>query len=106
MTDLNLQIHLWNQLDDARQRQLLARPALANATTLASSVRDIIQRVRNEGDAALKALSAQFDKVEPGQLLVDSDAVEAAAQRLDDRVKQALQQAAANIRRFHEAQRP
>ncbi|MCV6604495.1 MAG: histidinol dehydrogenase, partial [Porticoccaceae bacterium] len=37
---------------------------------------------------------------------VDSDAVEAAAQRLDDRVKQALQQAAANIRRFHEAQRP
>ncbi|UTW44682.1 histidinol dehydrogenase [bacterium SCSIO 12696] len=96
----------WSELDSSQQRQLLSRPALANADSLADTVAAIIQRVRSEGDNALKALSTQFDKVELQQLRVDASSIDDAEARLGDDVKQALQQAASNIRRFHEAQKP
>jgi len=69
------------------------------------SVRRIIDAVREEGDAALRRLSAQFDRVEIGALRVSAEEVQAAYAQVDDGFVAALRQAAANIRAFHEKQK-
>ncbi|MCD1258507.1 histidinol dehydrogenase [Paenibacillus athensensis] len=69
------------------------------------SVRRIIDAVRAEGDAALRRLSAQFDRVEIGALRVSDEEVQAAYAQVDAAFVAALRQAAANIRAFHEKQK-
>jgi histidinol dehydrogenase len=68
-------------------------------------VRDIVSRVVDEGDVALRELSSELDGVEVGNLDVTGDA-ERAYDRLDDDVREAIETAAANVREFHERQVP
>ena len=83
---------------------LLARPK-QDATTLHATVSAILEHVRREGDAAVKAYERQFDRVELSDLRV-SEAEKAEARALvSPPLRQALQLAHSNIRRFHEAQR-
>jgi histidinol dehydrogenase len=99
-----LEVIDWKDLDqDARQRAL-ARPAVADRAGLATRVASIIKRVRDEGDAALFAFAREFDGVELDSLRVDPDEIATAPDRLSTEQRAALQTAAANIRRFHEAQ--
>ncbi|WP_179955378.1 MULTISPECIES: histidinol dehydrogenase [Haloferax] len=70
-----------------------------------SDVRDIVERVRREGDVALRDYSREFDDVEVGNIDV-SDAAERAYDEIDDDVREAIETAAANIREFHERQVP
>ncbi len=66
---------------------------------------DIIARVRDEGDVALRQLSAEFDDVEVGNLDV-TDLAERAHEDVDDEIIAAITEAADNIRAFHERQVP
>ena len=66
---------------------------------------DIIDRVRTEGDVALRELAAEHDNVEVGNLDV-TDLAERAHEDVDDDVIDAIETAAANIRAFHERQVP
>ena len=52
-----MRIEIWQDLTAEGRRGVLARPALANDATLAARVAAIIERVRNEGDAALLDLT-------------------------------------------------
>lgn len=70
------------------------------------SVREIIARVRDEGDKALKDYTKQFDGVELGKLRVPNEAIAAAYRHVPEKVIQAIRQAAENIRAFHEKQKP
>ncbi|GGL42293.1 histidinol dehydrogenase [Sporolactobacillus putidus] len=70
------------------------------------SVREIIARVRDEGDKALKDYTKQFDGVELGELRVPNEAIAAAYRHVPEKVIQAIRQAAENIRAFHEKQKP
>jgi len=67
--------------------------------------RDIVHSVREEGDVALRRFAGEFDGVEVGNLDVTDQAARAAAE-LDPDILEAIEQAAANIRAFHEHQRP
>lgn len=67
--------------------------------------RDIVHSVREEGDVALRRFASEFDGVEVGNLDV-TDQAERAAEELDPAVLEAIEQAEANIRAFHEHQRP
>jgi len=69
------------------------------------SAREIIDSVREEGDVALRRFAGEFDGVEVGNVDVTDDAARA-ADRLDGDVLEAIETAAANIRSFHERQRP
>jgi histidinol dehydrogenase len=69
------------------------------------AVRDIVERVRREGDVALRALAREFDDVEVGNIDV-TDAAERAVEQVDEDVLAAIETAAANIRAFHERQVP
>ena len=69
-------------------------------------VRAILTRVERDGDQALYELTARFDGVDLDRLRVPAADVETAVERVPGPVREALEQAATNIRRYHEAQMP
>jgi len=76
-------------------------------TALEPEVRRIVNRVRSGGDSALRRYARRWDGLERNQSLQVSQAETARAWRSLDRApKRALGQAAANIRRFCEWQKP
>ncbi|ENY71615.1 histidinol dehydrogenase [Aeromonas diversa CDC 2478-85] len=99
-----MQTLIWNTLAPDQQRSLLARPALANADTLESTVRGIISEVQRRGDAALRELSARFERAPRETLRVSRAEFDAAEARLGEEIKAAIRQAIGNIRTFHAAQ--
>lgn len=69
-----------------------------------TTVDDILGQVRTQGDAALLALAEQFDGVRPDPVKVPASVLNGAADALDDDLRDAIEDAADNIRRFHEKQ--
>lgn len=92
-------------LDGATHVKLLDRSP-ADDAGLAASVLAIIADVRSRGDAALREMADRFDGVPLDTLEVPRARCEEAREGLDPRVITALERAADNIRRFHEAQVP
>ena len=72
---------------------------------LESSVRNIMNRVKNSGDKALREITLQFDKAEPETIQVTEGEIRAAEGMLTSELKNAINMAAQNIRTFHAAQR-
>ena len=84
--------------------QLTARPQLA-LEFLESSVRNIFNRVKKSGDNALRELTLQFDKVNVGDLVVSKEEFQNAEKAIPSPLKEAIKTAAANIEKFHSAQK-
>nr|WP_246856138.1 histidinol dehydrogenase [Vibrio crassostreae] len=97
---------VWQSLSESQQDSVLERPAITEGANITATVSDVIAKVRNEGDAALKELTAKFDGVTPESIRVSSGEIEEACARLTPEMKQALEQAYSNIAKFHEAQKP
>ena len=68
-------------------------------------VREIVDRVRAEGDVALREFSSELDGVEVGNIEV-TDQLERAYDGIDEDLRDAVEAAADNIRSFHERQVP
>ncbi|EKY3233827.1 histidinol dehydrogenase [Cronobacter malonaticus] len=94
----------WNACSAQQQRELLMRPAISASESITRTVAEILDTVKARGDAALREYSAKFDKTDVAALKVTAEAIDAAAARLDDKVKQAMAVAVANIEKFHRAQ--
>jgi len=77
----------------------------AGIEEIRGDVRDIVDRVRTEGDVAVREFSEEFDDVSVGNIDV-TDAAERAAEELDDDIRAAIETAAENVRAFHERQVP
>lgn len=97
---------VWQSLSESQQDSVLERPAITEGANITATVSDVIVKVRNEGDAALKELTEKFDRVTPESIRVTSNEIEEACARLTPEMKQALEQAYSNIAKFHEAQKP
>lgn len=67
---------------------------------------EVIAAVRTRGDAALLELARRYDDVELTSLEVSLQACRQALADLDPGLREALQEAARNIRTFHQAQLP
>jgi len=67
--------------------------------------RDIVDRVCEEGDVALRELAREHDDVDVGSIDV-TDEAERAYDELDPDLRDAIEAAAANIEAFHERQVP
>lgn len=92
------------------RQEKLARIGARNVALdreLIARVEQIIDDVRARGDAAVIDYTRQFDHVEltPSELRIDKEVLQAAAQRVDRAVLEALREAIRRIRRFHEYQR-
>ncbi|EOW6845747.1 histidinol dehydrogenase [Cronobacter sakazakii] len=94
----------WNACSAQQQRELLMRPAISASESITRTVAEILDNVKARGDAALREYSAKFDKTDVAALKVTAEAIDDAAARLDDNVKQAMAVAVANIEKFHRAQ--
>ncbi|RYL94579.1 histidinol dehydrogenase [Sporolactobacillus sp. THM19-2] len=70
------------------------------------SVQAIIEEVRENGDEALRSLTRKFDGVDRKDLQVHIDEADEAASRVSEKVRQAIREAAGNIRAFHEKHKP
>ena len=68
-------------------------------------VADIIANVRKNGDKALYEYTARFDKAELTSMQVTPEEIDEAVAAVEPEFITILKKAAANIRRFHEAQR-
>ena len=71
---------------------------------VAGIVTDIIQNVRDRGDAALYAYCERFDKAKLTSLQVSPEEIEEALSLVEPRFIEILKTAADNIRAFHEKQ--
>ncbi|EEZ00423.1 histidinol dehydrogenase [Vibrio sp. RC586] len=96
---------VWQSLSEAQQESILERPAITEGANITAAVALVIAKVRSEGDAALFELTEKFDRVKPASLRVSSEEMDAAAARLSETMKQALEQAYNNISKFHKAQK-
>ena len=84
---------------------LCRRPADSNPV-VRERVEKILQRVREQGDDALRALSEEIDGRPLDAIEVTPEEVREAEAKVSKSVKRAVAQAEANICAFHEAQRP
>ena len=82
----------------------LMRRAVSETAQVHDTVAAIIEAVKTEGDAALRRFAAKFDHTTLADLRVSEAEVEEAKQALTDELKAAIDVAADNIARFHQAQ--
>ncbi|MBN2807834.1 MAG: histidinol dehydrogenase [Prolixibacteraceae bacterium] len=83
---------------------LLQRPVFETAS-LNEKVQAVLDEVKANGDEAIRKYTVQFDGVEMNNFLLTESEIDAAVSELSDELKAAIESAAANIRKFHEAQR-
>jgi len=91
----------WRESPLSRARFDLSRFAAERA-----AVAEICERVRTEGDAALRDLGRRFDGWAPAAGESFEVALERESERIDAADRDALEFAAGRIREFHEHQRP
>lgn len=95
----------WQSCSAEQQQALLTRPAISASENITTSVRAILEKVKAEGDEALRYYSAAFDKTTVTALRVTDEEIDAASARLGEEIKQAMAVAVANIETFHQAQK-
>lgn len=95
---------LINYPDHSVWRELLKRPAMS-VEGLFDTVRNIIDRVKTEGDWAVFEMEEKFDQVKLSSLAVTEEEMEDATALVSEELKAAIRMAKQNIETFHTAQR-
>jgi histidinol dehydrogenase len=96
----------WNILSDTERRAALARPSIESRADVAAVALEVINTVRRDGEAALRAYTERFDGVKLETLVVSRAEFAAARTELTAGQIKALERAIDNVSRFHEAQVP
>jgi histidinol dehydrogenase len=85
-------------------KELLKRPAINNIS-LESIVSNVLSDVKENGDAAVKKYTLQFDQVELSTTFVSAQEFADAEAAVSDELKEAIALAKLNIEKFHETQK-
>ena len=91
------------QYNEVNNAEIFAR--FEPTSSVEDIVADIIANVRKNGDKALYEYTARFDKAELTAMQVTPEEIDEAVAAVEPEFIAILKKAAANIRRFHEAQR-
>lgn len=84
--------------------EIIRRPVIDNSL-LTKTVKKILQKVKLDGDKAVRKFSKEFDGVKLKQLAVTENEITAAQLTISDALKQAIQEAKLNIETFHASQK-
>ncbi len=105
MSDVSF--HELAKLDDAARAELLKRSE-TDLSGFIEKVKPIIEAVRTEGDAALVRFARDLDKaeVDPANIKATEAEFDAAFDKVEKDVIEAIQFGIDNIRHFHEEQKP
>ncbi|MBQ9071210.1 MAG: histidinol dehydrogenase [Clostridia bacterium] len=79
--------------------------AVAEKVDVSATVKEIIEKVRREGDAALYYYAKKFDRASLTSLRVSEEEIKTAIAYVDPKFIEVLRTAAKNIREFHEKQK-
>lgn len=90
-------------LSPPEAKALLLRPVL-NSLAMIDKVKPIVARVRTEGDAGLRAMTKQFDRADLSSNIVRPPFATPSEDVLPTNVRQAIDAAYENVRKFHAAQ--
>ena len=91
------------KMDTFNRADILPEPP--EQAEIASSVRSVLEDVKNRGDEAVKHYTSLFDKVELENLTAGIEEIEEGAKKADIDFIEALEKAAKNIYKFHEKQK-
>jgi histidinol dehydrogenase len=94
----------WNELSGNERKSLFQTPASQLNKATEDIVKAIMEDVRSSGDAALRRCTLKFDKYDPLPIFLDIRQIEAAEERIDASLRQAMEAAYANIKAFHSRQ--
>jgi histidinol dehydrogenase len=84
--------------------KLTERPVI-ESDELENTVKLIFREVKSNGDKALQWYTKHFDKVEIDSFRIDQSTVKLASQKVDKKLKDAIQLAKINIEKFHASQK-
>ena len=84
--------------------EILKRPT-QTVKEIETTVNQVFEDVQKNGDTAIKKYTKKFDKVAVTSLKVTQEEISIAVEAVSSELKQAIQQAAANIEKFHRAQK-
>lgn len=90
-------------LSALEQKDLLLRPVL-NSLAMIDKVKPIVERVRQEGDAGLKAMTKQFDRADLSSNVLLPPFETPGEDVLPKDVREAIDVAYSNVKEFHQAQ--
>ena len=82
----------------------LCKRPMTDSAELDSRVRDILLKVKNEGDSALRYYSGKFDHISVSDFKISEKELNEAEKYVSDDLKNAIRIASDNIYRFHESQ--
>jgi histidinol dehydrogenase len=100
-----LQKLVWAEMDDAARQAALSRPAVTANPQIDAQVKEIIAKIRRDGDKAVLEFTARFDGVQLSDGIRVTDQEYAAARReISGEAQQAMEIAIANVSKFHAAQ--
>lgn len=102
MTDLR--VEYLDQLTPARRQEILSR-SQEDVSQVLDTVRPILAALRQVGDEENLRQHGLQPGLTPADLEVKAEEIEAAYRTVDPKVLEALKAAAANIEKFHQAQR-
>ncbi len=83
--------------------KLLKRPS-ADSTAIEKIVQQILNEVKKNGDVALRSYALKFDKAIVKELRVTEREIKEAQSLVDKKLKQAIETAYRNIKKFHQVQ--
>ena len=104
--NLQLPILEWATLDAGTRRASLRRPVQERGEELGAAVARILDQVRADGDASLRALTRRYDGCELATFAVSEAEFAEAEAGLDPVLKQAIAEAKERIEIFHRAAAP
>ncbi len=105
---MEIRRHDLTTLDAGARRALRERVQQGVSAEVAETVAEVVEAVREAGDAALLRYTERFDgvRLSAGEVAVTAGELEAAGGQLDADVRAAVETAVSGIRAHHDAQRP
>ena len=93
---------MWKQVSE----DFWAKNRESKVDQVNDTVKGIVDMVREQGDKALIDLAKKFDKVDLKSVAVTREEIEEAYEKVSPEIVEELENAAYNIQRFHEMQKP
>ena len=92
----------WDPLSPEERESTLNRPIIRNVDDQKNIVIDIFQNIKRNGDDALQQYTLQYDNIEINNFLMTDDEINKAVNRTSDVLKDSINYAISNIKKFHE----
>lgn len=93
-------LYKWNETDETTKARIMRR-AQADIDHVCEIVKPIIDDVRKNGDDALRRYAKKFEGADVTNIKASKEEFDAAADKLDDDLKAAIEKCIANVKMFH-----